>query len=312
MQILVLERLWAAKTWMSWRNVHEYLNDTLWWLEGIATLFAFVVPITVMLSGAETSTASPIAFTAAFAGMFTVRLWGAKRLMRHQIHWPTAFALRVFRIPVGMACLWWLVSRRELRFEVTPKGGAAGRQRGRAPNILWALTGLVVAILGYAALGVAGLAPWRTDTGSTTASGVWLGLAGVVLFLGARRIRAAQFATSRRNAYRVQLPTEVVVDDVTGTLVDVSVGGVAVRFPPGQLPRAGLATIELPGAPPIKMELVRMAAQHSTDEFASLRIAADDWAAYKTMSLWMFHTPEHAVPELPVGVPVVAYASMSG
>jgi hypothetical protein len=25
------------------------------------------------------------------------------------------------------------------------------------------------------------------------------------------------------------------------------------------------------------------------------------------MSLWMFHTPANAVPQLPVGVPVVAY-----
>ncbi|MDQ1717929.1 MAG: hypothetical protein QOE89_1882, partial [Pseudonocardiales bacterium] len=37
MQILTYERLWAAKRWMSWRNFHEYLNGTLWWLEGIAT-----------------------------------------------------------------------------------------------------------------------------------------------------------------------------------------------------------------------------------------------------------------------------------
>ena len=47
MQILVRERLWAAKRWMSWRNFHEYLNGTLWWLEGIATLVAFLVPIAV-------------------------------------------------------------------------------------------------------------------------------------------------------------------------------------------------------------------------------------------------------------------------
>lgn len=59
MQILAHERLWAAKSWLSWRNYHEYLNGTLWWLEGIATLVAFFIPVLVLVSGAQTSTASP-------------------------------------------------------------------------------------------------------------------------------------------------------------------------------------------------------------------------------------------------------------
>src|SRR5437667_10483701 len=57
MQILTQERLWAAKRWMSWRNYVEYLNGTLWWLEVIATLIAFTVPVAVMLTGPHTSTA---------------------------------------------------------------------------------------------------------------------------------------------------------------------------------------------------------------------------------------------------------------
>lgn len=308
MQILVHERLWAAKRWMSWRNFHEYINGTLWWLEGIATLVAFVVPIMIMLSGAETSTAGPVAFSAAFVAMFSARLWGAKRLMRHEIHWPTAFALRVFRIPVGMACLWWLVSRKTLQFEVTPKGGADGRHRGRAPRILWMLTALVVAVLAYAALGVADVVPWQTSAESTTASGVWLGLAGLVLLFGARRIRDSQYSTSRRNAYRVQVPAELLVDDFSGSLIDVSVGGAAVRFPAGRLPQFGLVSVELPGARPIKMEMVRMRSDASTDELASLRLLENDWSGLRTMSLWMFHTPAHAVHQLPEGVPVVAFA----
>ena len=228
--------------------------------------------------------------------------------MRRQIHWPTAFALRVFRIPIGMACLWWLVSRKTLQFEVTPKGGADGRYRGRAPKILWALTGLVTAVLTYACCGVAGLLPWRTSAASTTASGVWLGLAGLLLLFGARRIHAAEYATSRRNAYRVQISAEVTVDHCTGMLIDISVGGAAVRFPSGRLPPAGLVSVELPGADPIKMEMVRMRATTDSTEFGSLKLAENDWTGYRTMSLWMFHTPDHAVPELPRNIPVVAFA----
>lgn len=306
MQILVRERLWAAKRWMSWRNFHEYLTGTLWWLEGIATLLAFVVPIIVLLSGAETSTAHPVAFAAAFTAMFAVRLWGSKRLMRKQIHWPTAFALRVFRVPVGMACTWWLVARRSLAFEVTPKGGENERRRGKTPRVLWLLTAAVVTVLAYAAAGVAGWVPWRTSSSSTVASGLWLALAGYVLAVGTRRIRAAEYATSRRNAYRIALRADVEVDDEVGELVDISVGGAAVRFPQGTLPSSGLVECRLPGAPTIKMEMVRVRERGEGYELASLRTLAGDWAAYKAMSLWLFHTPDGALPSLPPGVPAIA------
>ena len=309
MQILVHERLWAAKRWMSWRNFHEYLNGTLWWLEGIATLIAFIVPIGVMASGAETSTASPAVFAAAFVAMFSTRLWGAKRLMRKQIHWPTAFALRIFRVPVGMACLWWLLSRKSLQFEVTPKGAADQRLRGRAPKVLWFLTGAVTFVLAYASAGILGWVPWRTGTGSTVASGVWLALAGFVLYCGARRIRSASYATSRRNAYRVALRVAITIDGIEGELVDISVGGAAVRFPFGTLPEAGLVEFCLPGAKPIKMEMVRLGADRSDHDNASLRVVGNDWAAYRTLSLWMFHTPSGAVGGLPPDVPVIATLS---
>jgi cellulose synthase (UDP-forming) len=309
MQILVRERLWAAKRWLSWRNFYEYLNGTLWWLEGIATLIAFMIPIAVMLTGAVTSTAAPVAFAAAFAAMFVTRLWGAKRLMRGEIHWPTAFALRVFRVPVGLACTWWLVSRKTLQFEVTPKGAAHERLRGRAPRILWGLAGLVAVVLGYAALGTMGWVPWRTSAGSTIASGVWLALAGAVLVCGTRRIRAAEYATSRRNAHRVAVHAEAIVDGVAGELVDVSVGGAAVRIAAGSLGGRGLVEVELPGVRPIKMEVVGIRREGLRHELLSLRVAEGDWSAYETMSLWLFHTPAGAVAALPAGVPIVASTS---
>ena len=233
-------------------------------------------------------------------------MWGAKRLLRREIHWRTAFALRIFRVPVGMACLWWLLSRKTLEFEVTPKGAADERVRGRAPSVLWALTAVVVLVLAYAAAGTAGRVPWRTTADSTVASGIWLALAGVVLIGGTLRIRAAEYATSRRNAHRVAVRAAIRVDHIAGELVDISVGGASVRFPRGSLPEVGLVEFELPGARPIKMEMVRV--QHPSTEFELASVQADlgDWAAYREMSLWMFHTPSTAQIGLPPGVPVVA------
>jgi cellulose synthase (UDP-forming) len=306
MQVLVRERLWAPRRWLSWRNFYEYLNGTLWWLEGLATLVAFIVPIAVMVSGAQTSTAAPIVFAPVFVAMFATRLWGAKRLLRRQIHWPTAFALRIFRVPIGLACSWWLVSRKTLQFQVTPKGADDERRRGRTPPILWALTALVGGVLAYATAGVLGLVPWRTDASSTVASAVWLAVAGAVLVLGTRRIRAAEYATSRRDAHRVVLRTPITVDGTVGELVDVSVGGAAVRFEPGTLPDVGLVEVELAGAPPLKMEMVVLATADGRHDRASLRVPDGDWHSYAVMALWMFHTPAGAVPGLPAGVPVIA------
>jgi cellulose synthase (UDP-forming) len=306
MQILVHEKLWAAKGWMSWRNYHEYLNGTLWWLEGIATLVAFLIPVVIMLSGAQTSTAGPLLFTGVFLVMFTVRLWGSKQLMRNEIHWPTAFALRIFRVPVGLACLWWLMSRNVLEFQVTPKGAADLRLRGRTPRILIVMIVLISAVVLYAAAGLAGLVPWRTTPGSTVASGAWLVLAAAVLVLGTRRIRAAEFATSRRNAYRIEVAAPVEADGVRGELLDISVGGAAVRFPRGTLPDSGVVTLRLPEAAPVQLQVIRTTEQPDGTQIASLRAADDDWAVHRALSLWIFHTPAGALPDFPPGVPAAA------
>jgi cellulose synthase (UDP-forming) len=311
MQILVHERLWAAKRWMSWRNFYEYLNGTLWWLEGIATLIVFAIPMAVIVSGAQTSSAHPLVFTAVFLAMFTVRLWGAKKLLRDEIHWPTAFALRVYRIPVGMACLWWLLSRKVLEFEVTPKGGSDDRQVGRTPVVIEVLLAIVAALVVYAFLGVAGVVPWNNDASSTVASGAWLAVGAVVLVAGTRRIESAEYATSRRNAYRAEVPTAVLVDGVPSQLLDVSVGGAAVRSPGYLMHDHGPVSVTLPGAAPIPLCIVRRitivsGSLDAAVDVLALRAENGDWPAMRDLSLWMFHTPDHAVAGLPAGVPAVA------
>jgi cellulose synthase (UDP-forming) len=306
MQILVHEKLWAAKSWMNWRNYHEYLNGTLWWLEGMATLVAFLIPVVIMVSGAQTSTAGPLEFAAVFILTFIIRLWGAKALMRQEIHWPTAFALRIFRIPVGLACLWWLITRNILEFEVTPKGASDNRQRGRTPRILVVMIVLVTVMVLYAAAGVAGLVPWQTSAGSTVASGAWLVVAGVILVLGTRRIRAAEYATSRRNAHRIGISAHVSISGAGGELLDVSVGGAAVRFAPGILPASGPVLLQLPGAEPLRLDVIRRTTHPDGYETASLRTVENDWAANRTLSLWIFHTPDGVLEGFPRGVPAAA------
>jgi cellulose synthase (UDP-forming) len=306
MQVLALERLWAAKRWLSWRNFYEYLTGTLWWLEGIATLFVFIIPLVVMFSGAQTSTATPLAFATAFTAMFLTRMWGTKRLFRGHLDWRTAFALRIFRVPIGISCLWWLLTRRTLTFEVTPKAGADERVRGRVPRILVALIIVVTGALLYAAAGVLGWVPWRTNAVSTIASGAWLAIADVVLILGTRRITDTDYSSSRRNAHRVAITAAVTMAGVDGTLVDISVGGVAVAFPAGTAPSTGHVELQLPEAEPVTMSVVRIAQDPSGRDLVSCRLLADDWEGYRSMCRWLFHTPAGVVDGMPYGVPAVA------
>ncbi|WP_171041394.1 glycosyltransferase family 2 protein [Sinomonas susongensis] len=306
MQILTHEKLWAAKRWMSWRNFHEYLNGTLWWLEGIGTLFAFLIPALALVSGAQTSTADPLTFSAVFAVTFAARLWGAKRLMRHQIHWPTAFALRIFRIPIGIACVWWLATRRHLRFEVTPKGAADSRARGALPPILMVLALGIASLVLYCGLGLAGVIAWRATLSSTVAAGAWLLLSAAVIALGVARIRSEKFATSRRNAHRVAVSAAVTVNGVDGQLIDISVGGVKVHLPVAVLPPEGQAKLTLPEAPAVELETVKVSADGDGGQTASLRVRPGDWNAHKVLSLWLFHTPPGAVPGLGHGIPAIA------
>lgn len=308
MQILVTERLWAAKRWMSWRNYWEYLDSTLFWLEGLATMLAFAVPIAVLFSGAQTSRATPLAFASAFLAMFAVRLWGAKRLLRGHIRWSTAFALRTLRIPVGLACGWWLATRTSLEFVVTPKGSEDHRRLGRSPRVLPILAVVAFGVCGYAAAGVAGWVPWRTGIESTVASGLWLALAGSVLLFGMARIRAERYATSRRSAHRFAVSAPVLLDDVAGEVIDVSVNGIAAQFPVGTVLPSGLATVELPGCAGLKMEEVRSGVSVDSGQI-SLRIAAEDWQSLASLALWLFHTPPGATRDLSDGVPIVARTS---
>ncbi len=309
MQVLTRERLWGAKRWLSWRNYYEYLSGTMWWLEGVGTALAFLIPALVLISGAQVSTADPLVFVSAFLVMLFIRLWGVRRLFRLHMHWPTAFALRILRVPIGLSCLWWLMTRRTLDFQVTPKAGAEERLRGRVPTVVYGLIGVMAAVVLYAVLGLTGWVPWRTYPASTVASSVWLALAWFVLIIGVRRIRDTEFATSRRNAHRFPVPSRVRVEGVAATVVDMSVGGAAVTVPAGVLAEGDRVEVTLPGAAAIAMRIVRIRPGSDGVDTASLRVPAHDWEAFRIMSLWLFHTPAGVVDGLPFGVPAVAARS---
>jgi len=180
--------------------------------------------------------------------------------------------------------------------------------RGRPPRVVIALIVAVFALLGYALAGMLGWVPWRATDGATVASGIWLLLAGIGLVLGMLRVMSPAYATSRRNAHRIAVRARVLLDGVGGELVDISVGGAAVGFPPGSAPVADEVELKLPGAAPVRMITTFKAATKPADQadIVSMRLAEGDWEGYRTLSMWLFNTPMGALSGVPRGVPVVA------
>lgn len=306
MQVLVTEGLFRAKRGLSWRTYREYLEATVWWLEGVATVFALLLPAALMLAGSNTSVAPVWQFATVFVLTFTLRLWGIKALFRGHIEWLSAFSLRIIRIPIGLACVWWLITRRTLRFEVTPKSAAAKRSVGKVPASITLLLVVTNVLLVYAAAGVADLVPWQATARSTAVSAAWLVFGDLALVLGAFRIRHPRYASSRRKSHRFDLELPVAVGDEHGMLTDVSVGGLAVRFDSGAVPD-GKVEIGLPGSDILIARFVGVR-RRGTSAVASYRIDPADYASLRTMSLWLFHTPHVVFPGLTPGVPVIAAA----
>jgi cellulose synthase (UDP-forming) len=50
-------------------------------------------------------------------------------------------------------------------------------------------------------------------------------------------------------------------------------------------------------------------ADAGAEQVVSLRVPPDDLDGYRTLSLWLFHTPPGAVRDLPPGVPIAAATS---
>ena len=306
-QLLVAERLWWRGRWQSWREYRHYLARTVGWLSALAVLVGYLVPVVVLLSGVTTSTKEPSELAVAFGSMLAVRLWGASLVFRLRLHWQTRAALSVLRVLVGLDCLWWLLTRRAA-LPPAPVVPGPGRVPGRVPRLLWVLVGLDAALLAYGLVGALGVLSWNLAGTSVFAPGLWLAVGMTVLVIAVRRIQDPAYATTRRVAYRVPVQAPVRVNGVWGELVDVSASGAAVRLPRGVLPASGAVQLRLPATAELSLQIVRIIPGEVLDE-VSVRVTPGDWATYRELAIWLFHTPPGVVDGLPLGAPAVAAVS---
>ena len=240
MQVLVTERLWAAKRWLSWRNFYEYLAGT---------------PVVAGRSGDRPRL--PHSGCRARQWRADVDGWPTHvhRVLRRDVLDPDVGGQADVPGPPALADglrapdpagahrhLLPVVVDHAQRSSVPSHAQVGCRRNGYAagfPTILLALLGLMAAVVLYALVGLTDWVPWHVTPAAAAASGVWLILAGIVLVLAIRRIQSPDFATSRRNAHRVPLSVSVSVNGIDGELTDISVGGAAARFPHGALSGLG-------------------------------------------------------------------------
>ena len=311
MQALLSEGLWRAKRSLTWSAYLEYLGRTVGWLAGVGAVLGFAVPALVLLSGSPAVDAAPPVLLAAFLLTGLVRVWGGWLLHRGQRQWRTSAALAVVSIPVGLSCLWWLLTRRPLLFGVSAPPDEQGRACGRAPAVLWGLLVAAGAGVLYALVAAVGGLPTRAAAPAALLCGLWLLVAVVMLALGIRRIGSATYATSRRNAYRVPVCAPVSVNGVRGELVDLSVAGAAAWLPHGVLTAETTIRLRLPASSELSLQTVRVSQGDDVDEI-SMRVAPGDWATHRVLALWLFHTPPGVVDGLPPGAPAVAAVAPAG
>ena len=310
-RLLVGERLWSPRRWPSWRSYATYLAGAAGWLGGTGLLLGAAVVAAVLLSGARTSTASSWTVALVFVLLLVLRMSGASLLDRGGRHWRTTAALDLLRVLVAVEGLGRLVVRRPHVPPVsavpapTASTRTDGPVRGRVPGLLRVLLGLDVLVLLLAALGLTGRVPWHTSVASVVPPGLWLLLATAVLLLAVARVRDPAYVASRRASYRVPVQAPVRVDGVWGELRDVSVGGVAVQVPHGALPASGGVRLRLPATAELGLDIVRVVPGPVVDD-VSVRVVPGDWATYRELALWLFHTPAGVVDGLPPGVPAVA------
>jgi cellulose synthase (UDP-forming) len=300
-QVLVREKLWRARE-LTLRQRISYLNSILWWLEGLITLCYFAIPAALVLASRPLVDAPFPVWAVAAACVAAVRLVANAQLCRNRARPLASLVLQLVRTPASLSAAWWLVTRREEKFAVTPKGRMADAERARArvPKVLWALAAIVYGTFFVVLLRTCGLLGAPQGLGALAVSALWLGLLGALVTAACSRFWAETFGAERRASYRltVDVPVDLSVAAREGLLTrlgartaDVSLTGVRVRTSHEDLALADTVTmiVKLRDAPLLlEGEIVRMA----TDDIGPwIGVELSGWqvAARGRLALACFH-----------------------
>ncbi|MEO3937317.1 glycosyltransferase [Dermatophilaceae bacterium Soc4.6] len=233
----------------------SFLSTLLGWFDSWRTVGMVVLPIATVISGGTPIAANWRAFLVAFGGAFFAQRLALTALSRGRAPQLQAIFFEFVRLPATLAATMSLFTRGPAGFAVTPKGARDDRRRAGTPVTLTALITLSAIGLLWYLLILKGWVPLHRPAGWVEhAAAVWLVINAAFLVAARRRITRMDFASNRRSAWRfptedLQVAVSVGGEQVTATLLDLSITGACLRFRPEdarRLDEGGTVVLDLP------------------------------------------------------------------
>lgn len=291
MQILRLEHPLTTHG-LTFTQRLAYASTLLGWFDAWRALGYVLLPLVVLFTGANPITAPTTTFLLAFGGTFLAQRLSLALLARGNAPQGMSILFEFVRMQSNLRATLRLLSRRKLAFGVTTKDGTAIRHRIRPPWLL--LTMVVASGLAFAwfFLTLTGHTPLTYHVRWTVYGAAGWGVFNLALMIAAiQRVHADRFATERRGSTRVHVGVPLYLDGITGTLVDVSVGGALVRCASAIPPRNGHHWLDIDlGRSQISLSVDVRGEQQLGDggALAMLCFAPDQEREIARLSTWLF------------------------
>ncbi|MEM9608304.1 MAG: glycosyltransferase [Actinomycetota bacterium] len=228
MQVIRQERPFTSRE-LSLGQRLSYAGSLLGWFDAWRTFGFLCWPLLSLWTGQFPIAGDVATFAVLYVSTMVLQRLAGSALGRGMAPQGFAMVFDIVRMPINLRATATIVGRGAQRFEVTPKG-QADRERASVPRLIVGLIALTTLTLVWFVATLAGLT-WLEYT-NTTAIWITAGFSAfnlVLLLLGARRIRSAQFAGSRRRGERFSLPVAARLDGRAVRLADISLTGVAVQ-----------------------------------------------------------------------------------
>ena len=184
-----------------------YASTLLGWFDAWRSLGYLVLPIAVVVTGAVPIRADATTFLVAFGATFTLQQLALAALSRGSHRPLLSIVFELVRMTANLRATTTLITRRQARFSVTPKGRQADlRRRVHVPLPLRGVLVASVAAATWFALSLLGATgvrypvPW-----AVVAAFGWMVVNAGLVFIAVTRIRAARYAPERRASVRFEV-----------------------------------------------------------------------------------------------------------
>jgi cellulose synthase (UDP-forming) len=264
----------------------SYLYSVLAWFDGWRTLGLAVVPTVAVMTGLFPVDADPLGFVLCAGSAFVLQQTAIALLGRGFVNPTWSLLFEVIRMPSNLAATLALLLPGTGLFAVTAKG-RTGQQRTRArvPRLLIVLAGLLASTVPWVALSLAGLTPTHyANLDAALVPEVWLMLTLGFLVTAICRISSGRFAAERRDGHRFPVRFPATLAGMSGTLVDVSLGGAQILLRGPGMPIGAMTTLAVRVPDRVEPLEFRVTVRSRDDERHHVQFLGRPWVALAALS----------------------------